>query len=300
MREAKVEGSNVKIAIKVFYKHLDSFHKSDEGESICDSSEAEIEILNAVTKDPHPNLMHMFKYANLTEDCKMRTVEKDGEEPDWVEAHTLLTEGTDVDEIKSIRIALPWCDRGSYIAYVMDHKPPANVVRSHFAKIVSAVVHLHHLGYCHRDISMANVLLVSDKTGADGLRVVLADFGSGHKLDKTITADTARPGKLTYIPPEVYQYMEYDGAAADIYSLGVFLFCALVGARPYNIPMHTDKLYHIIQTRGIRVPLTSWNMMDLVPPEAESLIDMMLCECPSKRPTIEEVSNHAWCTMPLV
>lgn len=83
-----------------------------------------------------------------------------------------------------------------------------------------------NLRVVHRDVSPANILV-----GRDG-RVRLSDFGvariTGLGGEKTETG--VFKGKLPYMPPEQAMGEPFDGRA-DLFSLGVTLFEALIGAR---------------------------------------------------------------------
>jgi serine/threonine protein kinase len=45
-----------------------------------------------------------------------------------------------------------------------------------------------------------------------------------------------RPGKLGYIPSEVYDGRQFDGRCVDMFALGVMLFMMLVGIPPWRLP----------------------------------------------------------------
>ncbi len=84
----------------------------------------------------------------------------------------------------------------------------------------------HNLGVVHRDVSPANILV-----GRDG-RVRLSDFGVAriHGLGGEKTETGIFKGKLPYMPPEQALGEPFDGRA-DVFSLGVTIFEALIGGR---------------------------------------------------------------------
>ncbi|MFO0553580.1 MAG: protein kinase [Polyangiaceae bacterium] len=83
-----------------------------------------------------------------------------------------------------------------------------------------------NLHVVHRDVSPANILI-----GRDG-RIRLSDFGVAriHGLGGEKTETGVFKGKLPYMPPEQALGQPFDGRA-DVFSLGVTLFEALLGGR---------------------------------------------------------------------
>ncbi|MBA2283148.1 MAG: serine/threonine protein kinase, partial [Acidimicrobiia bacterium] len=101
-------------------------------------------------------------------------------------------------------------------------------VRTMADDLLGALEAAHALGVIHRDVKPGNVLFT-----ADG-RAKLADFGiakSTDSLDQTVTGLVI--GTPAYLAPE-----RLAGAAAspasDLYSLGVVLYEALTGERPFR------------------------------------------------------------------
>jgi hypothetical protein len=86
----------------------------------------------------------------------------------------------------------------------------------------------HALGIVHRDIKPGNVLFAADGTAK------LADFGIAKFTE---AADLTKTGQMVgtaqYLPPE--RLMGNDATASgDLYSLGVVLYEALAGRRPFD------------------------------------------------------------------
>jgi serine/threonine protein kinase/Tfp pilus assembly protein PilF len=107
------------------------------------------------------------------------------------------------------------------------------------ARMAEALDHAHDRGVLHRDIKPSNVLVTSDAMP------MLLDFNLAREpltsLDDTEAAPAALGGTLDYMAPEHLDSL-VDGLAdrldgrADIYSLGVLLFEALLGLRPFISP----------------------------------------------------------------
>ena len=81
---------------------------------------------------------------------------------------------------------------------------------------------IHQEGYIHGDIKPENMLIAADE------RILLTDFGSARPMDSQLG-----PLSPEYSAPEVAAGKPVDGRA-DLYSLAVVLYQALVGQLPYR------------------------------------------------------------------
>jgi serine/threonine protein kinase len=108
-----------------------------------------------------------------------------------------------------------------------------DTAKEYFQQIALSLKELHSKRVCHLDISPENVLIA--KNGS----LKLCDFGVSRIILKEGLISTSdgkfRPGKLMYMSPECSVLDEFNGFHADIYSLGVVLFCMLYGFNPYSI-----------------------------------------------------------------
>lgn len=109
------------------------------------------------------------------------------------------------------------------------------------ARACRAVAQIHGLGILHKDLKPENILLEED---ASGLRLRLADLGSGRLLDDALLdslrisdpavleaspeMDDSRSGTLAYRAPEVAAGAA-PTAQSDIYALGLILYQLVVG-----------------------------------------------------------------------
>uniref|UniRef100_A0A8D2JM62 non-specific serine/threonine protein kinase n=1 Tax=Sciurus vulgaris TaxID=55149 RepID=A0A8D2JM62_SCIVU len=157
----------------------------------------------------------------------------------------------------------------------MQHKEARRV----FRQVACAVAYCHEQGVAHRDLKPENIMV--DAAG----RIKLIDFGLGARC---------RPGQklhnfwgtLAYLAPEIVLRQEYEGPAADVWSLGVLLYFMLTGSRPFRARRAQDVLMAIVQAR-FHVPSS-------VPPQARRLIRQILTVKPEKRPTVQQILQHPW------
>jgi len=105
-----------------------------------------------------------------------------------------------------------------------------------------------HGALVHRDISPSNILL--SRSG----EAKLADFGIAKAIDNAnVTASRSAKGKIPYMAPERMRGESVD-ARADLFSLGVVLFEALSGVRPFDGVHDVETMRKILE--GDRVSLS--------------------------------------------
>ena len=115
-------------------------------------------------------------------------------------------------------------------------------LRAALAQLAEGVVALHRAGIVHRDLKPSNVLVANDG------RVVILDFGLATELsrpDAPEGEDDGITGTAAYMAPE--QVTHGRGvAASDWYAVGVMLYEALSGERPYTGPLLQVLLLSLI------------------------------------------------------
>jgi serine/threonine-protein kinase len=106
---------------------------------------------------------------------------------------------------------------------------PAERVRDVGLQVLRALAAAHALGIVHRDVKPGNVL----DAGVGTWKV--ADFGIAKWVhaDETLTGTGELLGSPSYLAPERIEGRQ-AGPGSDLYAVGVLLYEALVGRRPFE------------------------------------------------------------------
>ncbi|CAM3325019.1 serine/threonine-protein kinase [Corallococcus soli] len=132
-----------------------------------------------------------------------------------------------VEKNDSLFMVMEYVDGPTLHALIKDGPLPPDVAAVIGARIASALDHAHFRRIIHRDLKPANVMLT--KSG----EVKLMDFGIAKDVGlEALTQQGMAVGTPSYMSPEQVTGAAID-ARTDIFSLGVLLYEALSGTRPF-------------------------------------------------------------------
>lgn len=159
-----------------------------------------------------------------------------------------------------------------------------------FRDVVHGLEYLHYQKVIHRDIKPSNLLR------ADNGEVKIADLGVSDEFDGVDAMLTATAGTPAFTPPECLtagsaaasSSCGFSGRAADIWSLGVTLFCLVCGYLPFP-GSSVMEVYEKIRSQDPDIPSN-------ISAELQDLIQRMLIKDPAERLTLQEIKLHSWVT----
>jgi serine/threonine protein kinase len=155
--------------------------------------------------------------------------------------------------------------------------------RTILTQLVEAVAYCHSRHVAHRDLKLENCLLEAP----DSLSVKVCDYGQSKFFGfqdqaKSLTTTPA------YTAPEVKQAVQddrpYDAYKADVFSLGVILYCLLCNAMPVDTAKHLYEQHR------------DWIGLSTL---VKGLIGQLLATDNDLRPNAEEITQADWFRHPV-
>eukprot|EP00931_Biecheleriopsis_adriatica_P007151 TRINITY_DN10846_c0_g1_i1.p1 TRINITY_DN10846_c0_g1~~TRINITY_DN10846_c0_g1_i1.p1 ORF type:complete len:829 (-),score=128.45 TRINITY_DN10846_c0_g1_i1:29-2515(-) len=289
-----VETLGKQCVLKIIEGHFARARKPSEGKkaevharggtflsTLAEDPELEIIILLMLQSRPHPNIvkLHALGRDSLKGDCFL-LLERVGHFPD-----------------------------SELFAYVQRTKPELvqeKVASGIFRGIANGIAHIHSLHIAHGDLSLDNVLLDEGE-----MRPVIIDFGLARRMvdteDGVLTP--LRPigrsaGKPMYMSPEQWlDNVGYDGAAADVWSLGIMIVAMLMGASPLARPEAGDRRFDFLRNNMDNIiGQVKEEAMQLFCERALSrsaldlLTKVLIVQPPQLRLHARAISAHPWCS----
>ncbi|KAI9892835.1 MAG: hypothetical protein M1814_000994 [Vezdaea aestivalis] len=200
-----------------------------------------------------------------------------------------LIEVLDVPTEDSLYMVLEICKKGVIMKVGLDEqaKPYSEeLCRKYFRQMMLGIEYLHAQGIVHRDIKPDNLLLTDEDT------VKIVDFGVSEMFEKEQDMKIAKSaGSPAFLPPElcVVGHGETSGKAADIWSMGVTLYCLCYGKIPFQ-RSGVLEMYDAIRCENAKFDQSK------TPPLLVDLLEKLLEKDAGKRIDMEGLREHPWVT----
>jgi serine/threonine protein kinase len=153
-----------------------------------------------------------------------------------------------------------------------DHKLSAEDALQLALEVAEALDCAHGQGVVHRDIKPANILFTKDG------RAKIADFGVAKLNLANATASGRVFGTPAYMSPEQLNDEEIDGRS-DLFSLGVVLYTALTGYRPFQGNSVMTVAFKVVN----RDPVPATVLDNELPPGLDYIISRAIAKDRSQR-----------------
>ena len=164
-----------------------------------------------------------------------------------------------------------------------EHKSglPLYEVLQIFIQIAQVLDFSHKQGVYHRDLKPDNILLTQSIEPHIPYRAVVTDFGLVKLVNNSIleTQKGVSVGTPAYMSPEQCLGKEVDGRT-DLYSLGVMIYEACTGQRPFPI----RNLFDAVQYHRSGTPVSLKAHLPTVPVQLDNLVRRLMAVELHRRP----------------
>jgi serine/threonine-protein kinase len=147
-----------------------------------------------------------------------------------------------------------------------------------FTDILRGLTHAHRHGVVHRDMKPANILITSQQ-GRYVAKII--DFGLARFADQPLSQQERAKiaGTAAYISPEEVSDPDSVCHSSDLYSLGVMLYEAACGKRPFDGATPRE----LLEAHAHTAPVRPSEVNPAISPEFEQVIMRTLSKRPETR-----------------
>jgi serine/threonine-protein kinase len=167
------------------------------------------------------------------------------------------------------------------------------------AQVCDGLAYAHQQGVLHRDIKPSNVRV---RREGERLRVKVMDFGIARVAGSDMTGTGTLLGTFGYMAPEYIKTGTPD-PRCDLFAVGVILYEALAGHRPFEGDTTATVLYRVVNEEP--APLAPASLHG-ISPEADRLLAKALAKDPARRfqtagdlaKALRDAMDPAWAGLP--
>ncbi|KAI3636424.1 hypothetical protein MIR68_005776 [Amoeboaphelidium protococcarum] len=200
-------------------------------------------------------------------------------------------------------IVFEYCSGGHTMKMSMEERQTPlseDRCRQYFSQLLYGVEYLHDMHIVHRDLKPDNLLISNN-----GDMLKISDFGVSVILDDaTLTPEgqltrIKSAGSPAFMAPELIDHQQHfqdhddagvDYKKADIWAMGVTLYCWLTG----SVPFHGETLFELNKNILKTDVQTLLSTRSDIPESAKELLIQMLQKDSSARASISELKTNPW------
>ncbi|KAI8052549.1 kinase-like domain-containing protein [Syncephalis plumigaleata] len=199
-----------------------------------------------------------------------------------------LFEVLDDPEHDTLFMVFEMCPGGTLMEITLNQKRdalPIDLARKYFGSLVLGIEYLHENDIVHRDIKPENLLLSQEG------ELKIADLGVSEMFEHGDDTMKRTAGSPAFMAPELVSVDRhvFSGKAADIWSMGVTLFCLCFGQLPFVGESILD-VYSAIRETPLSIPEADADA------RLVHLLEGMMNKIPEDRMKMNEIRNHPWLT----
>jgi len=185
-----------------------------------------------------------------------------------------------------LSMVLEYANAGEIFDVILKQGPfSESQVSKIIQQLLSALKHMHSMGFVHRDLKPENVLMSRLEDGQ--LIVKLADFGLSKDFEDDVLMTFC--GTPDYVAPEVIAGEVYTHSV-DIWSLGVLTYTLLCGTTPFGADK-SSEIFEKIRNADYNFKAPEWNNISSL---SKDIISRMLKIDPEERLDAEAYLDHPW------
>eukprot|EP00092_Neocalanus_flemingeri_P039015 GFUD01042471.1.p1 GENE.GFUD01042471.1~~GFUD01042471.1.p1 ORF type:complete len:687 (-),score=183.83 GFUD01042471.1:48-2108(-) len=163
-----------------------------------------------------------------------------------------------------------------------------------FYQICHTIAYLHSKNICHRDLKLANILLMEPNSRS---LLKVSDFGVS-KIWSASNMLESMVGTPAFMAPEVLAlecapHLSYT-CKSDCWSLGVVLYLLLCGNQPFIREFFGQSVHMQIMSGDFNT--MTGGIWDCVSPQAKDLVSKLLVVEPDDRLSAALILQHPWFT----
>ncbi len=153
---------------------------------------------------------------------------------------------------------------------------PLGVYRAvdYIGQALLALEYAHGQGVVHRNITSDNLLI----TESGIVKLTGFDLARG-AADLRLTRAGVTLGSVHYMAPEQIRGLAHADERSDLYAVGVVLYEAITGKRPFEGDSHFDVMLAQVE-QGLKPPS---RLNETVPPEVDAVVMRALAKDPGQR-----------------